>query len=381
MGCQTHPPLFMSDATARKLITFKKSNLRDAGRGVFNGSSADSIEAGVVFGPYVGELIKPSAYKKQEKENKESGYAWELLDSALKKRVIGYIDPGQDPDPKIHWLSLINCANTKSQQNIEVCQFNGRIYYHVCSPIAPKKELLTHYGPKYNVELGIIGRRFEEEVGFKKNLTVEEYNEMTKCRFCNVAFAIKEAFKKHNCRKTKQEHDGPFSCAENECQAKFMSPEELHKHEENGQHLKVKPFKCEDCEKQYLTRSNLNQHRRQAHENIKFRCKECNKEFGLRFNLMKHKIALHQKKKVKCLQCQKTFSQKGHMKTHLENVHQGLLSYVCHICFKGFGQGGNCDKHIAMVHVKEKKCVCPRCPQSFFQTSDLAKHVQAVHKI
>ena len=64
------------------------------------------IPVGTTFGPYQGTMLSPNEYTTA----KESGYAWEILDSAHKKRVVGFVDPGPDPDPATHWMAIINSA-------------------------------------------------------------------------------------------------------------------------------------------------------------------------------------------------------------------------------------------------------------------------------
>ena len=60
------------------------NNFRKAGRGVWN-VNKDMIPVGTFFGPYLGKLISPNEYSAA----KESGYAWELVDSANKSKVVG----------------------------------------------------------------------------------------------------------------------------------------------------------------------------------------------------------------------------------------------------------------------------------------------------
>ena len=86
-------------------------NFRKAGRGIWNVSKSTTIPVGTFFGPYRGARLNPNDYV----QAKESGYAWELLDSSHKKRVIGYVDPGPDPDPETNWLAIVNSANIKSK--------------------------------------------------------------------------------------------------------------------------------------------------------------------------------------------------------------------------------------------------------------------------
>ena len=45
----------------------------------------ESIPIGTYFGPYRGNLVSPKDYSAA----KESGYAWELVDSANKSKVVG----------------------------------------------------------------------------------------------------------------------------------------------------------------------------------------------------------------------------------------------------------------------------------------------------
>ena len=77
---------------------------------IFN-KKATAIPKGCYFGPYRGKTFSPKEYATV----KESGYAWEVLDSANKIRVVGFVDPGPDPDEKLEWLALVNSANFKSE--------------------------------------------------------------------------------------------------------------------------------------------------------------------------------------------------------------------------------------------------------------------------
>jgi len=86
------------------------SFLRNAGRGIFN-NKGTTIPKGCYFGHYRGKTFSPKEYATV----KESGYAWEVLDSANKIRVAGFVDPGPDPDEKLEWLALVNSANFKSE--------------------------------------------------------------------------------------------------------------------------------------------------------------------------------------------------------------------------------------------------------------------------
>ena len=62
----------------------------------------------VLFGPYTGKFIPAEEYEMIIKTVKmESGNAWEIRDQ-FNNRVVGYIDPGTNPNPQLHWMAKIN---------------------------------------------------------------------------------------------------------------------------------------------------------------------------------------------------------------------------------------------------------------------------------
>ena len=139
-GCSLHPAIRNDDPD---LVVVGPSTIKDAGRGVFN-KSPRTIPVGTLFGPYKGEMVSPADYERKSK----SGYAWQLRDPQ-KTRVVGYVDPGFDPDPAVDWLSIVNSANRAQDQNVLAVQLKGQIMYSVCRPIPPGTELLTYYGDDY----------------------------------------------------------------------------------------------------------------------------------------------------------------------------------------------------------------------------------------
>ena len=89
-----------------------------------------------------------------EKEGKESGNAWEVKDKEGKK-VVGYVDPGINPDSDTHWMSKVNCAMNISGQNLVGFQLAGQVYYRAMQDIPIGVELLVFYGDGYARGLGI----------------------------------------------------------------------------------------------------------------------------------------------------------------------------------------------------------------------------------
>ena len=124
-----------------------------SGQGLWN--RGKDIPAGVIFGPYGGTFIPKEEYKKLENEKRESGYAWEIVDSETMTKVTGYVDPGTNFDCQENPLAKANCPSTKSGENMASLQYKAKLYYRSIKIILSNTEVLIDYGAKYAAELGI----------------------------------------------------------------------------------------------------------------------------------------------------------------------------------------------------------------------------------
>ena len=81
-------------------------------------------------------------------------------------------------------------------------------------------------------------------------------------------------------------------------------------------------------------------------------CNDCNKGFGSKRNLNRHRALVHQGERPhQCPGCKKTDGKKHNMKTHIAIVHQGEKPHQCPECEKTF-----CKKHVMKTvrDIKEK---------------------------
>lgn len=85
-----------------------------------------------------------------------------------------------------NYLRYINCAVNQSQQNMEVFQYRGQLFFRVCRDIKPNEELLTYYGPKSDK----LESHFEPVVEISKE-------EFYFCEFCHVGTKFKRNRDKH----------------------------------------------------------------------------------------------------------------------------------------------------------------------------------------
>lgn len=62
----------------------------------------------------------------------------------------------KDENPR-NWMGFVNCARNEQEQNLDVFQYGGNIYYRAVKDIPPDQELLVWYGGTYIQFLGIPG--------------------------------------------------------------------------------------------------------------------------------------------------------------------------------------------------------------------------------
>ena len=195
-GCETHVTLFGDNNMFNLQVGESAVKARNAGQGIFN-EGKEVIPEGTVFGPYTGTFITLSKYKQLEKEGKESGNAWELKDKEGKK-VVGYVDPGINPDPHMHWMSKVNCSMDIASQNLVGFQLAGQVYYRAKQDIPIGGELLVFYGDGYATGLGIDVKRYERYSGEE-----DQTEEAILCEHCHTGLASEVIAKKHMCRAKK----------------------------------------------------------------------------------------------------------------------------------------------------------------------------------
>lgn len=106
-------------------------------------------------------------------------------------------------------------------------------------------------------------------------------------------------------------------------------------------HYKVKPYKCDHCNKYFSCKSNLNRHiKRRVH----------NKKDAIIIVSPKMNIA----KKKECHICKKKIYAQN-MGDHMKNIHYKVKPYKCDHCDKYFFCKSNLNRHIRRrIHNKKK---------------------------
>ena len=134
----------------------------------------------------------------------------------------------------------------------------------------------------------------------------------------------------------------------------------LKRHMKKYHDVKVKVKRmCEfsGCEFKSLYRKILRSHFDRVHLNIPTPkdaiCTECGKGFTDAYKLKSHVIADHLKlRPYKCNQCEKSFGRNKHLWSH-QDVHKATDAYTCPVCGRGFRNNGAFFNH-KKLHTRGK---------------------------
>jgi DNA-directed RNA polymerase subunit RPC12/RpoP len=387
-GCEKHITYFGDNKEFKLEVERSSVGGRDAGEGVVN--RGEAIPEGVLFGPYTGKFIPAVEYEEIKKAKMESGNAWEIRDQ-YNNKTVGYIDPGMNPDPQLHWMAKINCPTKTQEQNLVGFQLAGQIYYRVIMDIPCGKELLVWYGKTYAEEIGIEVSAVDKYTGDE-----DHTEEAVKCEYCGTGMGGEEKLEEHlgkggrgayRCgvkqakEMVKMAESGERKHVCKECGKGFKTKQLLSQHIPS--HTKVKAFKCEveGCSKTYTACGSLFHHKKSAHEGVYYECLECGKRFGAKFAMTRHYKMVHEEEKnYKCDKCGKQFSMKSTLGMHIKTVHEKIRGFKCEHCGKSFGQAGARKLHIEGVHSHIRySCTWQGCTWTTNQKYHVKFHVRRTH--
>ena len=243
----------------------------------------------MLFGPYTGKFIPAAEYEVIKAAKMESGNAWEIRDK-FNTKTVGYIDPGMNPDPQLHWMAKINCPNNTVQQNLVGFQLAGQIYYRVMKDIPSGQELLVWYGSTYAAEMGIDVAAVDRYKGKE-----DQTKEVVKCEYCGIGMEGEKVVEEHlgkgdgrqyRCgvkqamEMVRMAESGERKHVCKVCGKGFKTKRDLTGH--GTTHTKVKAYKCdvEGCGKRYSALNGLLNHKKSVHEGVYYECEECGRRFG-----------------------------------------------------------------------------------------------------
>ncbi|KAG5872551.1 hypothetical protein JTB14_033970 [Gonioctena quinquepunctata] len=173
-----------------------------------------------------------------------------------------------------------------------------------------------------------------------------------------------------------KEHASRFSCEE--CGQVLHSAKSLLIH--SRAHKSLKPYVCETCGRSYSQTSHLWQHMR-FHQGIKpFACPHegCEARYTIRPDLKDHIRKVHTRERpFKCNVCDKCFLT-GSVYYQHRLIHTNDRRYACDLCPKRFFRADALNNH-RRIHTDERPYPCHVCGREFRQKGDRNKHLRTQH--
>jgi uncharacterized Zn-finger protein len=213
---------------------------------------------------------------------------------------------------------------------------------------------------------------------------------------CGKKFKVKANVKYHAyCGSDKPK---PFKCEQ--CSREFITKSHYEYHLRT--HTGERPFQCQVCKKCFYQKSKLTRHFRIHTGEKRFKCKDCGRNFAQAQSLMNHRnISPHTRKRFfKSDVCQKTFNSlslrrvnftpfsiassyliaiRTNEEVTISSINKKPIHFKCGICDRGFRDKRDARRHI-MIHSGERPFPCPVCNRDFRRKDNLRRHVKRLHK-
>ncbi|XP_050360134.1 zinc finger protein draculin-like [Nymphalis io] len=202
-----------------------------------------------------------------------------------------------------------------------------------------------------------------------------------KCNQCGEKFKGKHTLRTHYVRI--HSSNRAFTC--DVCSKTFNTKSRLESHiTTHNNTLAKKLAYCCVCKVQYKNIYVYRNHLKNSanHSERLYHCKDCNKRFASKVYWQKHCDFYHlHKSAFKCDVCNKLFMSDWRLKNHKQK-HHGLSrtrDHICNICGKKFYTLSTLRGH-QLTHSEERTYMCEDCGDTFKQRPALYTHTKLVHR-
>jgi len=165
---------------------------------------------------------------------------------------------------------------------------------------------------------------------------------------CSLDTCIKRFKSKNDLEAHERKHRGekPYSCTE--CGKSYATKQDLRLH--FRKHTGEKPFPCDVCGKCF-SRTQQRKIHMVVHTGEKsFLCPECGNSFGSMSTLIDHRKRKHfEIREHKCDQCDRGFFTRQELEAHIR-IHTGEKPFLCPCCNKAFARSHHLKRHMDTVH-------------------------------
>ncbi|XP_045771065.1 uncharacterized protein LOC123871352 isoform X2 [Maniola jurtina] len=139
-------------------------------------------------------------------------------------------------------------------------------------------------------------------------------------------------------------------------------------------------YQCDSCPKRFKHPHSLAKHR-DTHLEKTHACPQCPKKFGsvmlLNVHSKTHERALRGAT-FRCTYCGKGFFESYSLQVH-ERTHRNERPYLCEICNTSFGTNSSLKRHLKVSHSTSKPFECSTCHRSFISEAIRDRHAMRNH--
>lgn len=200
-------------------------------------------------------------------------------------------------------------------------------------------------------------------------------NSYFECDYCHKTFDIKSQLERHMYIHLKVR---PYKCVD--CQRKFKKSCNLKVHivKKHIDSANIEIFICDLCNISFFIKENLSLHLSNHTRGVTFfKCAFCEKKFSNHIYLSEHeRHHLKIKKKYKCTKCDKTFLCRSKLALHTKS-HINIKDFVCQYCGKEFLRPNSIKRHVEICH-SGFRIQCPICNKKL--KGHLTEHLRTHEK-
>lgn len=160
------------------------------------------------------------------------------------------------------------------------------------------------------------GKQFRRYMSYKQHWGVHETSlRKFECKECGMAFAWKSTYVKHTIQFHSPEPRTIVSCSEPDCEKEYKSQSQLQEHIKRDHHM-IRRFTCEECNKQFYKAHDLLVHKRTHSKDKPYMCGTCGKSFSHVSHVIRHEKSHNNIRPHTCPLCRKSFTQATVLRAH-----------------------------------------------------------------
>ncbi|KAI9564634.1 hypothetical protein GHT06_008375 [Daphnia sinensis] len=160
------------------------------------------------------------------------------------------------------------------------------------------------------------GKQFRRYMSYKQHWGVHETSlRKFECKECGMAFAWKSTYVKHTMQFHSPESRTILSCSEPDCEKEYKSLSQLQEHIKRDHHM-IRRFTCEECNKQFYKAHDLLVHKRTHSKDKPYMCGTCGKSFSHISHVIRHEKSHNNIRPHTCPLCRKSFTQASVLRAH-----------------------------------------------------------------